>query len=226
MHQILFDIDGTLLKTNGAGNRAMERALDDLFGLRKAMQGYHLDGKIDREILAEVLGNHNHGPIEGERRELFFARYTEHFREEMDGDSGLFVYCGAYHLVRRLSGDPRFHLGVGTGNIESCAKEKLRRAGLDSFFSFGGYGSDADDRTGMIRKAISRGKKRYKSEPVSITVIGDTPRDVEHAQNAGARTIAVSTGNYSLEELTASGADLAVETLDPTDRLMAFLQRS
>lgn len=222
MQLVLFDIDGTLLLTDGAGSRALERAILEVFGLREAMRNVRPDGKTDPLIVREALRvNGGLAAPDPLRLAELFVCYQRHFVVET-ASCGIQVFPGAYRLARLLSDDPRFRVGVATGNIESCAWAKLKLAGIDSLFSFGGFGSDSEDRTEIIRTAIRRGSGS-NPEGVESVVIGDTPSDIRHGHQAGARSIGVATGRYSVLELKAAGAGMVVQTLQPTPELLAFL---
>ena len=228
MGLILFDIDGTLLRTRGVGTRALNLAISEVLGVEDGMSGIRPDGKTDPQIIREAL-KRNCGRQKAENGQIdaVLYRYPHHFRREIKRNSGLVVFLGAYRLAAELSRRRRFHVGVATGNIEECANLKLRWAGLESLFSFGGYGSDAEDRTQLIRTAIERGSRTTSSPGGgSAVVIGDTPADILHGRQAGAMTLAVSTGRYSLAELRRCQPDLAVESLEPAPPLMEFLQQA
>ncbi len=145
-------------------------------------------------------------------------------REELTEGRDFQVLPGAHELIRTLNRNDEFLLGLATGNIEEGARLKLERGGLESFFSFGGFGSDAEDRTDLIRIAIERGRqKNGHSHPEKSFVVGDTPRDIVHGKEAGAHTLAVASGNYSLDDLKSYKPDAAVESLHPIKPVMEFL---
>lgn len=222
MRLILFDIDGTLLLTNGAGTLAMNRAFVELYGLQEVLN-VRPDGKTDRLIIRETLQINGLPEMKDGQLDEFLRSYEKHFAQTML-DSGMRVFHGAVRLARLLADDPRYLVGLATGNIESCAWGKLDQAGIGELFSFGGFGSDAEDRSDLIRAAINRGAKGDVGKVESIIVIGDTPLDIQHGHNVGARTIAVATGSYSLRKLQSARPGLAVQTLQPTPQLLDFLQ--
>ncbi|HSR68461.1 MAG TPA: HAD family hydrolase [Acidobacteriota bacterium] len=225
MRLILFDIDGTLMTTDGAGTRALNRALQEVFGLTEAMRDIRPDGKTDSQIVREALSRNGGLDMpQAEALRSFFRVYLRHFDDELVGHCGLTVFWQAYHLILRLRDGGRVRTGIATGNIRPCAELKLRSAGLHSFFPFGGFGCDAEDRHQMVRAAVRRGEELYGIRAQSVIVIGDTPNDIEHGRKAGARTIAVATGNYSRVELQETGADLAVDSLQPTPDLLSFIE--
>jgi len=223
MRLILFDIDGTLLLTNGAGTLAMNRAFIELYGL-KEVRNVRPDGKTDLLIIRETLQLNRLPHMPDGRLEEFLSSYERHFAQTML-DSGMRVFHGAVRLARLLADDPRYRVGLATGNIESCAWGKLEQAGIRELFSFGGFGSDAEDRSDLIQAAINRGAEGDPEGVESTVVIGDTPRDIQHGHSVGARTIAVATGSYSLRKLQSARPGLAVESLQPSKELLAFIRR-
>ncbi len=223
---LLFDIDATLLLTGHAGTRAVNRAFERLYGLAEAMEGVRPDGKTDPLIFREIL--------EGKLRRLspereiprIAAVYLEYLRDEVERSPGFRVLAGVRELLEALARLEGFLLGLATGNIEEAAWIKLRRAGLDRYFDFGGFGSDAEDRTEVVRTALRRAERRLGRpvRPESAFVIGDTPRDVLHAREAGVRSVAVATGRASLEELASFRPDHLVPDLCDTERLLRIFR--
>ncbi len=226
MRLVLFDIDGTLLLTHGAGMRALNRAFEANHVLPDAVKTVHPDGKTDPQIVREIMricGRDSE--CTSEMFADFFTSYVSFLKEEMAVCTQLRIMPGVRELLARLAGEPDFCVGVATGNIEEGAWLKLRHARLLSFFHFGGFGSDAEDRTEVIRRAIVRGTALVTPRPVEAAfVIGDTPRDVIHGKAAAARTIAVATGTYSLETLQSHEPDLAVATLEEIETVMDLLK--
>ncbi len=219
---LLFDIDATLLKTGRAGVRALDRTFRLLYGVSEAMKGIRPDGKTDPLIIRELLEKNTPG-LDPEREiPRVSEAYLRFLGEEVETSPGFEVMPGVEALLRRLSKIPHFALGLATGNLEEGARIKLRRAGLDGFFSFGGFGSDSEDRTEVVRAAVRRAED-HLGGPVpaeSVFVIGDTPRDILHAREAGVRVVAVATGGSDLEELARYGPDHLLEDLSGTDRVV------
>jgi len=226
MRLVLFDIDGTLLLTHGAGMRALNRAFEINQVLPDAVKAVHPDGKTDPQIVREIMKICGRdAECTSEMFASFFTSYIAFLQEEMAVCTQLRIMPGVRELLGRLAGEPQFCVGVATGNIEEGAWLKLRYAQLHSFFHFGGFGSDAEDRTEVIRRAILRGTTLVAPRSVEASfVIGDTPRDVIHGKAAAARTIAVATGTYSLDRLREHEPDLAVPTLEDTEQVMALLK--
>ncbi len=212
---VLFDIDGTILVTGGAGGVAWQRAFEELHGVEANVAEHTDAGMTDPEIAAivfrEVIGR------EGaqEERARAIGCYLKHLPVAVAESDGYRVMPGIGEMLDRLI-DAGVLLGLVTGNIEAAAHIKLARARLNRFFSFGGYGSDSSDRTEVTRAALARGalvSGGALSDGACIAV-GDTPRDVEAGHGAGIRVVGVATGNYSVEQLRQAGADDAIESVE------------
>lgn len=225
MRLILFDIDGTLLLTGHAGKRALRSALTSDIALATAFDSVRMDGKTDPLIIREVMrACGREAECTPEAVSGFLGVYVENLRREMESCTTLVVLPGVKELLSQLRLKNRFLLGLATGNIEEGAYLKLVPAGLRDYFSFGGFGSDAEDRTELIRIAIDRGREIVAPSQVSAAfVIGDTPRDIEHGRAAGARTVAVASGSYSTEMLAKYEPDLLVKSLQPIEPVLEFL---
>jgi phosphoglycolate phosphatase-like HAD superfamily hydrolase len=202
MKLLLFDIDGTILLTNGAGTRAANRAFEKIYGLRGAMEGIDAAGKTDPLILREMFGNGLSRDYTEHEAEELYREYVVFLEEEVER-SAIDVMPGIPQLIESLSSRKDMILGIATGNIERGARIKLRRAGLDGYFKAGGFGSDSWSREELVRVAVERAKAHLENRQVfeRVFVIGDTPHDIIHGRAAGAVTVAVATGGYSLAEL-------------------------
>ena len=209
---VLFDIDGTLLLTGGAGAVAWQRAFRELYEVDANIDEHTRAGMTDPEIaeivFREVIGRDG---SEAERAQAI-AAYLGHLADAVNESNGYRVMPGIEELLPRLT-EQGILLGIVTGNIESAAHLKLARGDLNRFFAFGGYGSDARDRTELTKKAIERGGEVAGKplEPATTIAVGDTPRDVKAAHGAGIEVVGVATGNYTVEHLSESGADWAIE---------------
>ncbi len=217
---ILFDLDGTLVHTGGAGLRAFDRAMAIEFDPAMNLKVLSPAGMTDPAIFREIF-HHNKGrlPTEGEENRLF-SRYLDYLDEEVRNSEGFRVLPGVRELLDDLSSRDDFLLGLGTGNMENGARIKLERPGLDRYFLYGGYGSDSADRPGLLAKAVERGTALAGSSASidAVFVVGDTPRDVAAGKAISALTLAVASGPHELAELNDTGADLTVSDL--TDREM------
>jgi phosphoglycolate phosphatase len=211
---VLFDIDGTLLVTGGAGAVAWQRAFREMHGIEANIDEHTQAGMTDPEIAAivfrEVIGREG---TPAERAEAI-AGYLSQLQRAVEESEGYRVMPGIEELLPRLA-ESGVLLGIVTGNIEAAAQIKLARGGLNQYFSFGGYGSDSSDRTELTRKAIERGGEvRGEALDRATTIaVGDTPRDVAAGHGAGIKVVGVATGSYGAEELKEAGADWALESV-------------
>jgi phosphoglycolate phosphatase-like HAD superfamily hydrolase len=212
---IVFDIDGTLLTTGGAGAVAWGRAFHELHGIPANIEDYTEAGMPDHEVcrvtFVNVLGRE---PAEKEIVALM-VRYLHHLPDTVAASTRYRVLPGVHEVLAELSA-AAYLLGLTTGNIEAAAHVKLGRGDLNRYFSFGGYGSDSPHRGELTLRAIERAGGILGSpvDPRTVLVVGDTPRDVEAARYAGAVSVAVATGHFTKEQLAEAGADHVLETLE------------
>ena len=211
---VLFDIDGTLISSGGASDRAWRRAFKELQGVDvdvPAVTGKGVpDPEVGRVVFENAIGRQ---PTE-EEAEALMQRRLDHLPEEVESSTGYVVKDGVVELLQRLIGDG-IMLGLTTGNVEEAAHIKLARPNLNRYFAFGGYGSDSADRTELTRRALERGDfvSGHTLDRDRTFACGDTPRDVEAGHGAGIRVVGVATGEYTAEELIEAGADAAIESL-------------
>jgi phosphoglycolate phosphatase len=209
---VLFDIDGTLLVTGGAGAVAWQRAFLELYDVEANIEEHTHAGMTDPEIAEivfhEVIGRDG---SDAERAQAIQA-YLSHLADAVAESDGYRVMPGIEELLPRLA-EQGVLLGIVTGNIESAAHVKLARGDLNRFFTFGGFGSDSRDRTELTKRALERGAT-VTGSPLDLAAaiaVGDTPRDVKAGHGAGIEVVGVATGAYSVAELAAAGADWAIE---------------
>ncbi len=202
---LLFDIDGTILNSGGAGKRAMVQAFEEVFGVKDGFRGIHMSGKTDPLILREALEQVGM-PFEPNRAEDFKRRYFELLAVEIEKPNAFKkLMPGILELIRHLHGTDDVELGLLTGNWRRGAELKLGHFGLMDYFSVGAFGDDSEDRNQLLPFALERFKKEH-GQPVeakNVYVIGDTPRDVQSARPYGAKTVAIATGTYSIDDLRA-----------------------
>lgn len=222
MRLILFDIDGTLIDSGGAGTRSLDLALKELFSVENGFYGISMAGKTDTQIIKEGLMKH--GMSADGNVESIVRVYLNHLREEINNDRK-HVKPGIYELLENLQQRRESGLGLLTGNLEQGARIKLEPFGLNKYFSSGAFGSDDEDRNNLLPIAVNRFEElfRIKIEIDSCIIVGDTPRDVECAHIYGAMCIGVATGPYSVEDLIAAGADYVFKDLSGNDSLFQFL---
>jgi phosphoglycolate phosphatase-like HAD superfamily hydrolase len=208
---VLWDIDGTLLVTGGAGAVAWQRAFEEQWGVAANIEEHTQAGMTDPEIAAIVFRQAIGREGTPEERAAAIAGYLGHLEDAVHESSGYRVMPGIEETLPRLA-QAGILQGLVTGNIEAAAQIKLARGGLNRFFDFGGYGSDSGDRTEVTTQALRRGEgvlgtPLARAEAISV---GDTPRDVAAGHGAGIRVVGVATGDYSIEEQQAAGADWAI----------------
>jgi len=218
---ILFDIDGTILLTAGAGRRAVLRAVEEIHPLNSAAKSVRFDGKTDPLIVMELLEACGHpaprdrGVVDG-----LCERYVTHLEAELSGETHeTRLLPGVVELIDALEGDPSVVLGLLTGNVVRGARLKLRSAGIDhERFVVGAYGSDAYFRPELPAIAAERARAIMDRVPTGneVVIIGDTPADVTCGAGIGARPVAVATGSYSVEDLQAAGAAATFADLSDT----------
>jgi len=217
---LLFDLDGTLVSTGGAGRRAIERAFTSLFadrgGAREACGHFSFAGMTDRAIARAGLEALHLEPSEAEIARVL-ARYVELLDEELAPAAApkFRVLAGVHELLDRAAARHEVATGLGTGNVVAGAKKKLGVCGLWERFPFGGFADDSEDRPELILAGARRGAERL-AQPLArcrVVVIGDTPRDVAAAAANRFESIAVATGQHPLAELATVGATLAVGEL-------------
>lgn len=219
MHICLFDIDGTLLASGGAGRAAMELALATEFGIAEVRR-VEYSGRTDRAIGRDLF--HTHGledtPDRWQRLVAAYLRNLPHCLNQYQGR----VLPGIATLLEQLRMRDDVAIGLLTGNIRDGARLKLGHYRLYEYFAFGGFGDHHWDRDDVAREALAEahGRHRDRLHLDRVWVIGDTPLDVRCARAIGARVAAVATGWHSLEELAAAKPDLLLPDLaDPTPLL-------
>lgn len=221
---LLFDIDGTLLLSGGAGTRALNRTFEDMFGVAGAFTGIAVAGRTDPLILGDALDRAGVAADAAARRK-FLARYCEHFEREIlcpGPRKGLMP--GVRRLLDSLRERPDVACALLTGNIARAARIKLEHFALQRYFACGAYGDDAPGRDDLVPVAVGRARRAGidVASASQAVVIGDTPLDVQCAAVAGARSVGVATGSFTEEELRRAGADAVLPDLtDPNRFLLA-----
>lgn len=227
---VLFDIDGTLLWTHGAGRRAIRQALLDQGGPTCPDGGYRFDGKTDPQIVRELLSGAGHpGADDDEQIDSVCRRYVELLSGELERDTvKAQVLDGVSELLDHLEARDDTVIGLLTGNLWDGAQLKLRAAGLaPERFVVGAFGSDSAHRRDLPAIAAERAEPLMGAVPTGsqVVIIGDTPSDVTCGQAIAARAIGVATGSYPTDELMAAGAFAAFEDLTRTDQVVGAIYR-
>ena len=222
---LLFDIDGTLLLSGGAGKRALNRAFKELFGADDGFDSIPVAGRTDELIFRDALERFGKTTTPSRRSE-FFSRYYKYLEQEIvhpGRNKGLMP--GVRLLLERLSPLPNVVIGLLTGNFAAAAKIKLQYFGIWDYFVFGAYGDDAPVRDDLVPIAVSRARASdvVITSNVEAIVVGDTPLDVRCAIVGGARSVAVCTGSYGEYELREAGADSVLRDLSDSERFLQLI---
>lgn len=223
MHVCLFDIDGTLISTGGAGKAALEAAMASVFGVCQSMENVQLSGRTDRAIIRDILALHGIDETSAVRERLM-AGYLGHLPFCLARIKGQ-VLPGIAAFLEQLAEQDEVAVGLLTGNVRAGARLKLGHYQLSHHFPFGGFGDHHHNRDDVAREALREIQHRFDGTvPANrIWVIGDTPHDVQCARCIGACVAAVATGWHSLENLKACGPDVALMDLSDPAPLLALL---
>lgn len=227
MKLVLFDIDGTILLTDGAGKRAIHRALIEVYGTT-GPSDHRFDGKTDPQIVRELMrfAGHADERIDAGMGGLF-ERYLEYLEDELRAASAdVRVMPGVYELLDVLDDRDDAVLGLLTGNLAAGARAKLTAAGIDpNRFTIGAYGSDHETRAELPAVAQRRAREELGLviEGPDVVVIGDTPADLSCGRAIGARAIGVATGHYSVEDLSLFDAAAIFPDLSCTDDVVRVI---
>lgn len=224
---LLFDIDGTLVQTGGAGARALVRAFSDVCGFFNGLGSLSMAGRTDAWIVAQMFLAHGLEPTE-ERLRAVHDTYVVYLSEEiLHPGPRKGILPGVRHLLDTLASQDDAYLALLTGNFRRGAEIKLEYFDLWRYFATGAFGDAAHDRNGLLWKALANVEAAGgpSVRPADVVIIGDTPLDVAVAVAGGARSVGVATGSYDVDALLASGADVAVPDLGDPERVLAALKR-
>lgn len=211
----LFDIDGTLLLSGGAGSRAINRVFERRFDVTGAMDAVSAGGKTDDMIFQECARAKLGRELVAADIASLLEEYLPELEQEMKSSPGFRLMPFVRECLDYLN-DEAPPMGIATGNVERAAQLKLERASLEHHFHFGGYGSDSAKRSELVGAAVRRGiEVQGAAVPhASFVVVGDTLRDIEAARACGVRVIAVATGSTSIDALCDAKPDAAFESLE------------
>jgi beta-phosphoglucomutase-like phosphatase (HAD superfamily) len=218
---LLFDIDGTLISGSRAGQSAYLEAIKACYDLDVDLENYSTAGKTDLLIMKELLEKEGIPPKDIDLNHLSYI-YLQSLRAAVLHDPGS-VLPGVAALLEQLTRRPEIYLGLGTGNLEEAAAIKLRFHKLDKYFQTGGFGSDALERSDLIREGIRKASTFFRVRFQDVVVVGDTPFDIEAAEANGVFCIAVASGPFTIEDLTKFGATKVLPDLRQSNEFLAAL---
>ncbi len=212
---LLFDIDGTLVSTGGAGAVAWRRAFEDLYGIPADIGEFTDAGMTDPDVGAKTFAAVLHREPTPHELAQILQRRLEYLPEAVAESTKYRVLPGVPERLRQLSRDGHL-LGIITGNGDGAAHIKLARGDLNRWFTFGAYAGANVERADIVRQAVQRGEALLGEDVpnTEIFVVGDTPRDIEAAHAAGCTAIAIATGHHDAAALKEAGADHVLETME------------
>ncbi len=220
---ILWDIDGTLLSSEGSGAQGMETAGQELFGENFSLAGIELGGRLDPLIFRDAMaaiGRTDHEQHHDQFRDTFHGS----LKQLLEGEHPLRILPGARGLLDALAAMPGVTQCLVTGNYQETAELKLRAADIDpSMFPFGVYGDDGQVRDDLPPLALKRAKAHLGEDPEVVILVGDTPHDVTSGKAAGCHVLAVCTGSHDADVLETAGADLVIDDLSEVDAVLAWM---
>jgi phosphoglycolate phosphatase len=212
----LFDVDETLIHTGGAGARSWRAAFEKIYGVPADIGEHTSAGETDPEVARETfVGVLGRQPTDDEL-DVLYGQYLLHLADDIGTAEQYRVLPGAEQTLIAL-GRAGVMLGLVSGAMEGAARTKLMPANLNRYFIFGAYGSDSPDRPELTRLAIEKATRLHRQlTPSQVFVVGDTPRDLDAARAAGAVSVGVASGHYSVDQLTAAGGDHVLASLEDT----------
>jgi phosphoglycolate phosphatase-like HAD superfamily hydrolase len=219
----LFDIDGTLLLTKGAGREALVRALRSRYAIDDDLKSIPFPGRTDLLITNDIAAKHGIVFEDGQRAR-FFAAVAAEMRRLMDPPRGALL-PGAAELLEAVAAEPAWVSALLTGNESEMARIKLEAFGISHRFAWGAFGEEGPDRDAIACLAVQRAALRHGVAPDRCVVVGDTEHDVACARAAGAKAVAVASGSHTRDRLAACGPDLLLDDLRDPAALVAWARR-
>ena len=221
---VLFDVDGTLIASSATGRKALERAFLERHGRKDACDHFSFAGMTDKAIFREGLRTIG-AEVTAKEIDATIALYVSHLAAEVESAEHYGLHPGILEALDALVELPHVALGLGTGNVEKGARTKIERVRLNHYFTFGGFGCDAEPRAELIGVGAQRGAERLglPLEACRLIIVGDTPKDIAAAHANGGICIAVATGGPSFDELVDAGGDLVCQDLQDPRALQMLL---
>ena len=211
---LLFDVDGTLTYSAGLTRVAFDRAIEELYQVQNSTRGIEPFGRTDQWIFRRILENNSLSEEDfPEQFSTFSSVAARCLNHELNASDKPRLHNGVANLLRLLADVDNLFLALGTGNIKENALLKIKRHGIDHYFPVGGFGSDSEDRSEILDIAYRRACEYYGKDFLreNTWVIGDTPLDIKHGKEIEAKTIAVATGTFDIDELLRHSPDAVFE---------------
>jgi len=210
---IIWDIDGTLLLTGGAGKVAFGIVFLEMYGIENAWQDIKPHGRTDVSLIKECYEMHfNKMPTDDEVQEIT-KRYIKVMPDALNNSANFRLMPHVVETLNKFSKMQGVTMGLATGNFKETAWDKLKTGKIEQYFTFGGYGCDGEDRLHLTEKALENGEKMIGGKADEVFLIGDTVNDVNCGIQIGATVVAVCTSNASQDELKAAGAHIVIKDL-------------
>ena len=209
---LIWDIDGTMLDCKGSGRNALNIAFESIYGFKDAFKNVDLAGKIDSEIISEIVEKHE---IKEFNHKRFAIEYGYVLEEVMKKTDGIKVFDGVEMLLKEFYMKKNYYLSLATGNCKTGAYGKLKYCKINQYFDTGAFGDEAYNRNELLNLAIDNAKMLYGIDfaKENIFYFGDTPNDIEAARTNGIKSIAISTGMFAYDVLKKHKPDFLLNGL-------------
>ena len=220
---VLFDIDETMISSNGAGRKAMARALKESHDIPEEATRISMSGKTDPQIMREIFAAQGLDFGEEEAAVLKINQlidlYLSYLDHELSTSQTMIMHEGVVEILDRLRADSQCYLGLLTGNVEIGARKKLHCFDLNHYFEIGAYGSDSANRLDLPQFAVSRALDHFGNQfaPEEVIIVGDSVNDIACAHGYGAQVIAVNTGKTPWQDLAERNPQHLFKSLADTD---------
>ncbi len=220
---LVWDIDGTLIDCGGSGRRAMDETFLFFFEIDSGFKDVPMAGKLDSGILRRALDHH---ALPLDSMDSFFEAYGSILDRHLREENTITCLPGVVPLLERLKRRAGIHMVIVTGNNRRGAEIKLRHAGLERFFTLGAYGDEAENRTDLVKLAVSRAEAAFACKYTSdeVYVIGDTPDDIHAGKGAGYKQLVVTTGSYAHPALAAHEPTGILTSFEEIERFMQLIE--
>lgn len=226
---VLFDIDETMISSDGAGRRALSRAFKEKHNIDSAFENHSMSGKTDPQIVLEIFESLGHERTWAQKQiDELLECYLGHLDEEIAGAGNYIMHEGVVALLDSLVNHQDCYIGLLTGNVERGARKKLARFNLNHYFAIGAYGCDSANRLDLPAFAVKRAREHFQADfaPRQVVIIGDSVNDIACAHGYGARALAVNTGKTSWQDLAEQKPHKLFKNLADTDAVLESILES